>query len=173
MKCALSLTLVASLAAQASLSDWSRVRAIAPGEVISLRATGAPDEDHVVFVSATDDEVTVLLFAARIPRDARQDPAGFAAAHPQAVAAVARPDVVQISREIRVHAPPSPGALHAMGAMVAAVTVGLLYAVVATCKDECSDKLLGGIAIGVPAAAAVVTVVRSHRQQTEIIYRAP
>jgi hypothetical protein len=138
-----------------------------------VRAAGAPRDDQGVLVNATDDEVAFLVFAGRIPGDARQDPAAFAAAHPQGVAVIARSDVVQISREVRVHVPPSPGALHATGAKVAALTMGLLFALLAICQDECSNTLGLGIAIGVPATAGVITARRSQRQQTEIIYRAP
>lgn len=103
MKSALSLALAASLLAsslpaQAQLrylyppayppppppSDWSGVRAIAPGTKVSVGAVGLGGQDHQYFVSASDKTLTLLVLAdVDLPRSARRLVIKVAATHPE------------------------------------------------------------------------------------------
>ena len=99
MKSALSLTLAASLLASSlpaqaqpryfyppaspPPSDWSRVRAIAPGSKVSVSAVGLGGQDHQYFVSASDKTLTLLMLAdVDLPRSARRLVIKMAATHP-------------------------------------------------------------------------------------------
>jgi hypothetical protein len=110
MKAALTLTLTASLiasslpaAAQFSylppprytppsqyppppptvLSDWTHVRALAPGSKVIVSAVGLGGQDDQYFVSATDHALTLLaLVNADIPRPAKRFVIKLAGTHP-------------------------------------------------------------------------------------------
>jgi hypothetical protein len=96
MKSALSLTLTASLLtsslpAQAQprytypppVSDWSHVRALAPGSKVAISAIGLGGQDSQYFISATDHALTLLVLGnADLPRAARRFVIKLAEAHP-------------------------------------------------------------------------------------------
>jgi hypothetical protein len=109
MKAALTLTLTASLIASslpaaaqlpymprpryipppqqapppaAPVSNWTRVRAIAPGSQIRVTAIGLGDQDHQYFVSASDSALTLLLVG-DLPRSAKRLAIKLAGTHPE------------------------------------------------------------------------------------------
>jgi hypothetical protein len=105
MKAALPLTLTASLLASAlpaqaqqryfppppsqqyvpppPSSDWTHVRAIAPGTKVAVGAVGLGGQDGQYFVSATDKALTLLVLGnADLPRPAKRFLIKLAEVHP-------------------------------------------------------------------------------------------
>jgi hypothetical protein len=63
-------------------SNWTRVRAIAPGSRISVTAIGLGDQEHQYFVSASDRTLT-LLHVGELPRSAKRLAIKLAGSHPE------------------------------------------------------------------------------------------